>query len=901
MRARWPLPVLIAVLALVLPTPGAGLARAAASAAPEGAAPDSAPPRLSHDAVPTREEVELALDPDSSAYRGRVVVALEVKTSTRELRFHARAMAIDSVTLRGPRGALALAAVERLAPDQARVRLGQPLAPGSYELAITFHKPYNTRAVSLYRVVTGGRSYLFTQFEDTEAREAFPCWDEPEFKIPWRVTLTVPAGTLAVSNTPIERESPSGRVKTVRFAQTKPLPSYLIAIAVGPFESVPIEGLGMPGRVITVRGAAGMAAEAVRVTPGIIRSLERYFGRPYPYEKLDLIAAPEFLYGAMENAGAVVFADRRLLIDPRAASPEQREQLTGVIAHELAHMWFGDLVTMRWWDDLWLNESFASWMATKVVDEVSPEVHGSTTRLLTVQRAFATDSRLSTRAMRAQISGATSLGQTANELTYNKGQAVLSMFEGWLGPAAFRAGVLEYLNAHAWGNAEGRDLWRALGHVSGENIDAAMSSFLDQPGVPLVAVEPLGNGRVRLAQRRFVTRTDAPPDTARWRIPVILRYPGPDSTRTLRVWLTRADTTVALGLASAPAWVEPNAGASGYYRWLVPDAMLDPLAAAAARGTLTPPERIDLISALAAQLRGGLLHGDRFLGLLARLSDDGSPEVTRAAIDVLNETRVALATARADSAYAAFLRATLEPALRRYGMRPASGEPVDVSLMRPSLLRVLAAAGHDERVTAYAESLGRAYRRDPASVPASLAETGVLVGALRGDRAMFDDYRQRFETTTVPNERPMYLAGMGTFRDPALRQAALDYALTGPLRPQETLVIPGAMGTSLAGAEARGGGGEYPDDVVTWVLAHFGQLAAQMPPNFSTRILGLTGGCSEERLETLRAYFADPSHRVMGGDATLRRLTEAIRECTSLHARESDRVERWLLQGAIRP
>ncbi|HEY6866799.1 MAG TPA: M1 family metallopeptidase, partial [Candidatus Eisenbacteria bacterium] len=407
MRAWSSLLVLALLLALASSTPR--WAHAAAPARPAPAAPDSAPPRLAHDAVPTREEVELALDPDSTSYRGRVAIALDVKAATREIRFHARGTEIDSVALRRAGRAIAIAAVERLAPDQTRLRLGQPLTPGPCDLAITFHKPYNTRAVSLYRVVTGGRSYLFTQFEDTEAREAFPCWDEPEFKIPWRVTLTVPAGDLAVSNTPVERESPAGRVKQVRFAETKPLPSYLIAIAVGPFESVPITGLGMPGRVITVQGAAGMAAEAVRVTPGIIRSLERYFGRPYPYEKLDLIAAPEFLYGAMENAGAVVFADRRLLIDPRAASPEQREMLTGVVAHELAHMWFGDLVTMKWWDDLWLNESFASWMATKVVDDVNPDVHSGTTRLLTVQRAFATDSRLSTRAMRAQITGATSL------------------------------------------------------------------------------------------------------------------------------------------------------------------------------------------------------------------------------------------------------------------------------------------------------------------------------------------------------------------------------------------------------------------------------------------------------------------------------------------------------------
>ncbi len=863
-----------------------------AATAPVSASPDVSPPRLSHDVVPTSQAVELTLDPEQDHYDGRVRIALSVMVPTTELRFHARAMTLDTVTMRGPAGPVPVAGVERIAPDQARVRFAAALAPGDYHLTIVFHNAYNTRAVALYRVVTGGHGYLFTQFEDTEAREAFPCWDEPEFKIPWTVSLAVPAADLAVGNTTIARETRLGDRKRVEFKGTKPLPSYLIAIAVGPFETVPIPGMGVPGRVITVEGASAMAHEAAMAAGPIIRSLERYFGRPYPYEKLDLIAAPEFQYGAMENAGAIVFADRRLLIDPRSVDPDLRRSITSVIAHEMAHQWFGDLVTMKWWDDLWLNESFASWMATKVMDDVYPDTHGGVTALFSVNRALAIDSRSSTRAMREKITGSTTLGQTANELTYDKGQAVLTMFEGWLGYSKFRAGVLDYLAAHEWRNAEGSDLWRAMGRVSGDDIDAAMSSFLDQPGVPLVTIEPLPAGRLKIAQRRFFTSGDAA-GHALWRIPVILRTPGRDSVLTHRLWLTGPDTTIDLGTGAAPAWVEPNADARGYYRWQVPDAMLDALAAA--KRSLTVRERIELIANLTALLRAGQLHGDRYLALVTPLADDPSPEVVRSAIESLNGVRLALETPRARTQLATYLRGVFEPALQRFGMRPQPREALGVTLVRPVLLRLLADGAGDTRVVAYADSLGRAYRRDPASIPASLAETAILVGAEDGDRAEFDDYRHRFETTQVPNERVTYLAGLGRFQAPDLRSAALAYALTGPMRPQEALVIPGSMALSNLGSEGRGGG-DYPDAVVDWVFQNFDALRGRLPPNFGSRIIFLGGGCSEERIATLRKFFDDPAHKVQGGDSTLRRLSAAIEECSKLNARESARVEHWLLE-----
>jgi aminopeptidase N len=857
---------------------------------------EQAPPRLDQTVVPTGESVDLNCDPEESDYTGTVSITLDVKQSTDVLRFHARVLTVDHATLESTHGTLEPSAIEPLESDQVRLRFANSIAPGPYTLTVAFHNAYNTRAIALYKVVTGGHAYLFTQFEDTEAREAFPCWDEPAFKIPWRMTLRIPAADLAVSNTPVASESRAGEGKTVVFEPSRPLPSYLIAIAVGPFETLPITGMSVPGRVITVQGASALAADAVKAAPLLLGSLERYFGRPYPYAKLDLIAAPEFLYGAMENAGAIVFADRTLLLDSASASAEQRSRVFSVMAHEMAHMWFGDLVTMKWWDDLWLNESFATWMANKVMDDVYPEDREGVTELFGIQRAFTTDSRPSTRAMRGKIEGATSLGETANALTYNKGGAVLTMFEGWVGPEKFRAGVLDYLRAHEWANAEGRDLWLAIGKQSGEDVDGAMASFLDQPGVPLVTLEPVGGGRVKLSQSRFLTVGEAPADAPLWRIPVILRYPVGTELRTLRVWLTRPDTIVDLGTTATPTWIMPNTDASGYYRWQVPEGIRDALISA--RGSLNERERMDVIFNLTAQLRAGAEHGDRYLQMIAALAGDPEPEVLRADMESLDETRVALTTPRSSAAFAAYVRSTFDPALRRLGLVPRPGERLGVSVDRALLLRLLGDAGESKPVLAYAESLSQAYRNSPTSVPPSLVDVAIVLGARRGDAAMFEDYRHRFETATVPRDRALYLVGMGSFRDPTLKASALEYALKGPLRPQETQVIPTAMGENgLSLPSTRGGGGTFSDDMVKWTLDHWDELVAKMPPNFASRNLRMTAGCSKDRESELQRFFSEPKRARPGIHAALVRMGDAMEECSNLHDREAEQVEHWLNSG----
>jgi len=504
--------------------------------------------RLGRDVVPVTQAIVLDLDPRQSDYTGSVEIVLDVKKPVRSFRFHAESMDLLDLTLTPLRGSappIRLSATQ-LADGQVEATAGNGIASGRHTLHIDFHNNFDTEAKGLYRLGVAGAWYAFTQFEAIDAREAFPCWDEPSFKIPYRVTLTVPAGDAAIANTSEESVVEKDGKRTIAFKPTRPLPSYLLAIATGPLEFVSIPGTSVPARVVTTKGLLALAGQAVAMTPPILAALERYFGSRHPYEKLDLIAVPEYWYGAMENPGAITYVDRILLLDPSTVDDVARERFVVTTAHEIAHMWFGDLVTMAWWDDLWLNESFASWMEDKITAEVHPEFNSQVGEVKSAQRVMGTDSLLTTRAMRQPVRSMDSLLQSADALAYAKGAAVLHMVEGWIGPEAFRAGVLAYLKAHADANATADDLWNALSKASKKDVAAALSSFLDQPGVPLVTVEPLPGGRAKLNQSRFVNAGSIVPRAQLWQIPVTLRYPEGSGTKTQSVLLTRPEQIVTL-------------------------------------------------------------------------------------------------------------------------------------------------------------------------------------------------------------------------------------------------------------------------------------------------------------------------------------------------------------------
>jgi cytosol alanyl aminopeptidase len=855
-----------------------------AALGPAAAWPQANGGQLGRDVVPTSESVRLVLDPDRADYTGSAHVDLQVNRATATIVFHAEGPVLSTLKLSGPAGETTLR--HTVGPrGLVTAEADHSLAPGAYTLDVDFKAPFNTQAVGLYRVTVAGKGYAFTQFEADDARKAFPCWDEPSFKIPYQITLVVPAADLAISNTLVESEVTSQGSKTVVFDRTPPLPSYLLAIAVGPLETVPIAGMSTPGRVVTVKGASHLAAEAVRVTPPILAALERYFGR-YPFEKLDLIAVPEFWPGAMENPGAVTFGDQFLLVDPKAASVTQRRNLVEFTAHELAHMWFGDLVTMAWWDDLWLNESFASWMGDKISQETFPETSIAVRSVEGSQRAMETDSGLTTRAIRQPVKALDNLLQSADELAYEKGEAVLAMFEAWLGPGVFRKGIREYLAAHEWGTARGADLWDALSKASGKDVGHPLASFLDQPGVPLVSAELVDGGRsVRLTQRRFLKAGVTAP-SALWQIPVSLKYTDGGAFQTKTVLLTARTQDFKLEVKNPPViWLHPNAGERGYYRWNVARPLLTTMAEQATR-RLDPRERVGFVGNLTGLLEGGELSGGDYLRLVGAFGSDPDPEVVTAAINALAHIRDDLVTPDRRRAFATYVQRSLGHALEQIGPAARPGEPEATASERQALVLWLGLYGNDPRIQAYAKELALAYVADPARVDPTLTGGALAVAAAHGDRALFDQLRKRFEATTLPTERARLLAALGAFRDPALIDEALRYSLDPGLRSQEVLAIPRALAASPEGSP----------HVTRWLAEHYDEVAARVP-KLSLAFLpryALAEACSQDRLTAATAFFTDPRHVVPGVDIELAKQAERVHDCMALRAREGASVATYL-------
>ena len=834
--------------------------------------------RLGSDVVPRFQLVRLKLDPDKRSYTGSVHVELNVVRAVDTVRFHAEGQRLTRITLLQGGDTVA---VKRASGDHGLQRLAtaRALKPGPATLDIEFTHLYGTRAVGLYRAVQDERGYLFTQFESDDGREAFPMWDEPGFKQPWQLVLEVPSGQQAFANTPVERTEEKDGWKTLTFKRTPPMPSYLLAVAVGPFETVDVPGTHVPTRIITCKGRSHLTDVAKESTPKLLAALEKWFGIPYPYEKLDLIAVPEFAYGAMENAGLITFRDDLLLLDPASATSSQRRTSANVIAHEIAHMWFGDLVTMAWWDDLWLNESFADWMAEKISDEVYPTMKTGIHELQGVQAVKTGDTQPSTTAIRDRTSSSAA-GLSNVGLVYAKGNAVLGMFEHYLGPETFQKGVRDYLKRHSWGNATAADLWQALDKASGTNVSAAMSTYLDQPGVPLLRVVP-AEGGVRVTQSR-ATPFGVSQDAKRWQIPVVLKWSDGKTVRSQRILLK--DESAVVKLSGKPAWVMPNGGGHGYYAWSVPEEWMSALAEHA-DDALTPDERVAFLGNLALLMTAGEVHGDTYLGSLAHFGRDPEPEVVSSTMEALNGVRTAFVPDSLSDLFAVYVRRTLSPALERIGYEHRAGEDEMVSATRGDLLRWLAGRGRDQKVLAFAREAATRYLADSSSVDQGIADAALSLAAKHGDAALFETYRKRYESAEVPAIRRRFLSALGAFDDTALTTRALQYMLTDAVRPTE-------MFTVLRGFRERDEAAGA--QLFQWMTANYAQIAARVPPP-ALRFMPLMGsGCSAERLAATQAFFADPARDAPGMSASLDRVRDQVNTCISLRTRDGDRVARYM-------
>jgi alanyl aminopeptidase len=777
----------------------------------------------------------------------------------------------------------------------ARVSLPRAVR-GEATLTVAYDAPWG-RLTGLYRIQDGGEHYAFTQFQAISARSAFPCFDEPGHKTPFDVSLTVARDHVAVGNTTPEEETPlPGGLKRIRFRRTERLPTYLLAWAVGPLEVVSPPPLPpndqrnrpLPLRGLAARGKGKELAFALGETRRIVEILERFFGVAYPYEKLDLVAVPDFPFGAMENAGAVTFREALLLVHPERAAAEQRLGTLGTIAHEIAHQWFGDLVTMRWWDDSWLSEAFATFLGTRALLLWNPAYAADQHQLKDTFEAMDDDSLVSARRIRQPVETSHDIRNAFDDITYDKGAAVIAMFERYMGPERFRAGVRKYLTRFAHRTATADDFLGALEEAAGgREVAAPFRSFLLQPGVPRIDVEVRCEGKraqAWLEQSRYLPVGSRGDRQRLWSVPVCLRYTVQGASRERCALLKDRRTAVELSADGCPAWVHPNAGGSGYYRFTLAPAELRKLLGVLPR--LSRREVLALADSVASGFRSRKLSPEDAFGALAPLAKVRDTYVLALVAALLRETRANLVPRELRPRVEAFTRQLLGPALARLVLTPGvsrAGPAADrARLERREVVSALFDTGRDPEVIrrladrgAELVGFGRNGKLDTKAVEADLADVALASAAERHGAPLVEAAVAHLRQSRDAALRKILLLGLARVTDPALSARVRDLALDPALRANEVFRY-------LLPAHAKLP--ENRDATWRWLTERFDRLAARLPPEQLGTTPGLVPFCDEEQARELERFFAPRAQKIAGGPRVLLQSLEAIRLCAKLAA-----------------
>ena len=683
---------------------------------------------------------------------------------------------------------------------------------GNQHLRMSYTGELNDKLRGFYRSQyanpEGETAYLATtQFEATDARRALPCWDEPAVKATFRVTLNIPDDMQAVSNTPVvaERNGDAPGVKTVVFDTTPVMSTYLLAFVIG--DLTHIEKEAADGTVVGVwmtRGKEEQGRFALDTSVKLLSFFNDYFGIPYPLPKLDHLAIPDFAAGAMENWGCVTYRETALLVDPQNSSAGTRQRVAEVVAHEMAHMWFGDLVTMQWWDDLWLNESFATWVGTKAVDWLFPEWSMWTQFVnMDTNRAFSLDGLKNSHPIEQEVANPAEVSQLFDAISYSKGGSVLRMLEHFLTPGVFRVGLNKYLTRHSYRNARTIDLWTALEESSGQPVTTIMSSWTGQTGYPVldVAAAP-GEGGLALEvrQERFVYDSvlgDAAADDSEqvWPVPLTVAAAGAGVTATL---VNAASATVAVAAPPEADWFKVNPDQTGFYRVNYTDSDRGRLAGLVADRALPATDRLGIQNDAYALSRAGLLPVTRFLALAESYRDETDASVWSDLATNLREIEGLIAEEPYLESYRAFGRRLFGPAARRSGWEAQPGEGHLDSLLRTTVLSQAGAYG-DAEVQAQAQARFAAYQSDPASVRPDLRGVVFSLAAQAGDRATYDRIWELERAAELHEEKIRLLMSLARFPQEDLLRETLDRALTDDVRLQDTIFVVSAVAANNNG------------------------------------------------------------------------------------------------------
>ena len=841
--------------------------------------------RLPTTVVPARYDIRLEPDLDAATFAGEESVTITVTEPVTEIVLNAAELAIQSVSVRTADGLVVQgsAALDEAA-ERARLAFPTPIPAGEHRLTLSFTGTLNDRLHGFYRSTykdAAGATHVIaaTQFEATDARRGFPCWDEPALKAVFAATLVIPERLVAVSNTRVLGETPAGAgKKAVAFADTIKMSTYLVAFVVGELvASEPVQVGSTPLRVWCVPGKVHLTRFAVEVGAFALDFFERYYGLPYPGDKLDMLAIPDFAAGAMENLGAITYRETALLVDEATASHTERERVADVVAHEIAHMWFGDLVTMLWWNGIWLNEAFATFMELRAVDAWKPEWKRWTTFGVSRAAAMAVDGLHHTRPIEFEVRAPRDCEAMFDLLTYEKGASVLRMLEQHLSDDLFRDGVRLYLDRHRFGNAETTDLWKALGDASRLPIPEVMNGWIFRPGYPLVIVTPEGTS-IKLSQRRFTYLEGEGGGDERWQIPVRVRASVKRGFVDKPVLL--GDEDLAVSLPAAPEWVVANAGGHGFYRVQYAPPLLKKMMGALKK--LAPIERFNLVSDCFALAQAGAMPGPDYLDLTGRFDEETDRNVWTALIG--SWAYVSRAIGDDPRAHLeALVRQRLEAPVERLGWESQTAEEELGRQLRGDLLRALGTLGNDPAAQERARALYARYREDESAVDADVLPALIAIVAAGGGASEYDEFLQRFKTARTPQEEQRYLYALAGFRQPELLARTLEKTTNGEVRSQDAPFLIRAL---LMGVYSRGQAWDY-------VKAHWETMARQYPGSAYRRMYeGVTGLVSPEWERDVSEFF--PARKIVLGGKTLEQYLEQLRIGVRFQERESAALATYL-------
>ncbi|MET0592975.1 MAG: M1 family metallopeptidase [Polyangiaceae bacterium] len=905
------------VLALLLtacgassPSPQAPPSSATSPAGTIAAAVDTVPApradgRLPAGVKPIRYTMDLSIDPTKKTFGGEVRIGVNLDRPSRAIVMHGRGLTVTEAALHTASGKitgkaeLRMAAGSREEPEELVIMLPSEAPAGEAELELHYEAPFNHGLRGLYHVEDSGNSYAFTQFEPTDARRAFPCFDEPGFKVPVELSITVPKGSMAVANTKVarSRENPAGNTVTYAFEKSPPLPTYLVAFGVGPFDVLEGPKEPVPIRLISAKGKTGLGKLAIETAAAHLDLLGRYFNRPYPYTKLDIVAVPNFASGAMENPGFVTFREELLLIDPAHASTQARRAMAGVIAHELAHQWFGDLVTMQWWDDLWLNEAFASWMSRKIVDQWRPT---SQSRLESVgerSSIMAHDALSSARKIRNPVNSTSEALEAFDGITYGKGQAVLTMIESWLGEEQFREGMRRYIKKHEWSNATAADLYAALSEVSGRDVGKVMNSFTDQTGVPVVTAEcHAGEGAdapvsLQLKQEEYRTLDRKQPSTKLWQIPVCIVFDGGEKLERECTLLDTAETKLDLGKRRAksgenggcPAFYA-NAGEAGYDRIKLDRADLEKIAKTGL-GKLSELERFGVVSNAWAQVWSGDLPASLYFDLLGSFKKETSRLVWREIVDSLYAADKSIVADDARAAYAKFVRDLLSPTAHRLGFTTKRDEADDQKLLRVQVLTALGVIGKDPWAVKEATRITDEWLTDPFKVDADLAKAALPIAAKAPSDPLFDRMTNVLRSPKTPEVKILALTGLASFDEPKYVEKVLGMMIDRTVKTQDLQYIFRPLSSRRA----------TRDQTFSWLEKHYEDVSKVIPRFVLGKLTHVAASmCDAGRVRAAEAFFAPRMAKIDGTEKGLKQSIEDGMRCAALADKETSSTTKWL-------